>query len=43
MDGLYSRNAVVANRNRAAIFSVDVSEGDGIEEETEYCEVCVEP
>jgi len=42
MDGLYARNVVVANRNRAMIFSDYVSEGDSIDEETEYWEDCVE-
>jgi hypothetical protein len=41
MDSLYARNAVVSNRNRAMRFSVYVSEGDSIDEGTEYCEDCV--
>jgi hypothetical protein len=42
MDGLYASNVVVANRNRAMIFSDYVSEGDSIDEGTECCEDCVE-
>jgi hypothetical protein len=36
MDGLYARNAVVANRNLAMIFSDYVREVDSIHEGTEY-------
>jgi hypothetical protein len=38
MDSLYASNAVVSNRNRAMRFSDYVSEGDSIDEGTEYCE-----
>jgi hypothetical protein len=43
MYGLYASNRVVVSRNRLIIFSDDVSEGDSIDEGTEYCEDCVEP
>lgn len=42
MDGLYASNVVVSNRNRAMMFSDYVSEGDIIDEGSEYCEDCVE-